>query len=283
MAIALLSRTPALSNWLRNFLAFAILFLCPSNVFAQSPKLEAISLGAFAVNQSGAATYSIPIITPPSFGPNPKLSLVYNNQKQNGLVGVGWSLEGLPAIHKCARTVAQDGVRSGFGAWCLDNQRLMLTSGTGGSGSEYRTELDTFVKISYLDLTTSCGFGCTPPCGRSFNLLNKGGDKLIFKPFNCGNNNFMWPLVQLTDTSGNFMKVTYEFGTGNLASDPDVGVFRPLRIEYGGNLDLTTGNINFTPQRAVQFFYEDRPDKTSTFVPGDPFAQMKMAKRLTKI
>ena len=65
----LLPRIAASSYWLRNLLAFAVLFAFPLESFAESNKLQGISIGSFAVNQNGAATYSIPIITPPSFGP----------------------------------------------------------------------------------------------------------------------------------------------------------------------------------------------------------------------
>jgi hypothetical protein len=110
--------------------------------------------GSFSVGASGAATYNVPIALPPgTAGMVPSLSLEYGSQAGNGMVGVGWSLGGLPAIDRCPRTMAQDGVVGGVNydgddGFCLDGQRLVAISGTYGSdGSEYRTEIDSYSKI----------------------------------------------------------------------------------------------------------------------------------------
>jgi hypothetical protein len=116
--------------------------------------LPNISLGNFKVSNTGAANYTIPIIVPPGTnGMQPNLSLVYSSQTQNGILGVGWSLNGISVIQRCARTKAQDNVRGGINLdtndrFCLNGARLMVINGTyGADGAEYRTELDTFVKI----------------------------------------------------------------------------------------------------------------------------------------
>jgi hypothetical protein len=65
------------------------------------------------------------------------LSLDYNSQGNNGIVGVGWSLSGLLSIGHCPQTFAQDSVRGGINfdsndRFCLDGQRLVAISGTYG-------------------------------------------------------------------------------------------------------------------------------------------------------
>src|SRR5688572_25720818 len=71
--------------------------------------------GSFAVNPSGAATYTIPIWTPPGPGGlSPTISLNYGSQAENGLAGVGWNLSAAREISRCERTRHQDGNPGGI-------------------------------------------------------------------------------------------------------------------------------------------------------------------------
>src|SRR6187455_176586 len=55
--------------------------------------------GKFAIDDNGSATYKIAIAVPPgTAGMAPSLSLDYNNRLGNGIVGVGWTLSGLPSV-----------------------------------------------------------------------------------------------------------------------------------------------------------------------------------------
>jgi RHS repeat-associated protein len=111
--------------------------------------------GSFGVSPTGAATYTIPIWTPP--GPNgltPSLSLSYSSQGGNGLAGVGWNLNAAFAIERCARTKHQDGSDGGIDLtlndrFCIGGNRLRLDSGTyGAAGSVYLTEIADYSRIT---------------------------------------------------------------------------------------------------------------------------------------
>ncbi|HEY2989197.1 MAG TPA: FG-GAP-like repeat-containing protein, partial [Candidatus Binatia bacterium] len=256
------------------FLILAISMCLPWYAAAQSDKIPGMSLGSFKVSNNGAAAYTIPLITPAGInGIAPKLSLVYDSQRQNGLLGMGWSLEGLPTITRCPRTVAQDGAKGGVNLdtsdrFCLDGQRLMaITTGTyGAAGMEYRTEMDTFVRVF------SNGQVSTPGSGPlSFTVKNKAGETLEFGNDSLGTSRIeaqgkttvrVWALSKISDTSGNFMTVTYDEDSTN-------GDYRPLEIKYTGN------GANAT-QRSVKFFYGDRSDKIPTYVGGSLVKVMKL-------
>ena len=124
-----------------------------------TPSAEAQGMaaqGSFAVSETGAAIYTIPIAIPPGIASmEPKLSLTYNSQGGNGHLGVGWSLQGLSAITRCSQTIAQDNFRSGVkydkdDRFCLDGQRLVMSTGAnyGDANSVYRTEKESFARVT---------------------------------------------------------------------------------------------------------------------------------------
>src|SRR5688572_25651581 len=113
------------------------------------------TVGSFSVSPTGAATYSIPIWTPP--GPNgvtPSLSLSYSSQGGNGLGGVGWNLNATFAIERCSRTKHQDGDAGAIelsmnDRFCISGNRLRLGGGTyGAANSVYFTEIADYSRIT---------------------------------------------------------------------------------------------------------------------------------------
>ena len=110
--------------------------------------------GEFRVSESGAASYRIQFMAAPSGGGvAPELALSYNSQAGAGAAGLGWNLEGLSSITRCASTLETDGIIGGVDLsqtdrFCMDGQRLIAINGAyGANATEYRLEVDQIVRI----------------------------------------------------------------------------------------------------------------------------------------
>ncbi|MFM9880348.1 MAG: FG-GAP-like repeat-containing protein [Burkholderiaceae bacterium] len=231
----------------------------------------------FGVSPSGAATYSIPIQVPPGVaGLQPKLSLEYNSQSGNGILGMGWNLSGLSAITRCPKTMATDAVRGSVNyntedRFCMDGQRLMINVSTyGAAGSEYRTEIDTFSRITAVG--AAAGNSANGP--EYFKVQTKAGltmeygatsDSRIEAVKSTGSNATwsantvrVWALNKVTDAVGNSMTVGYL---------KDAGQFYPLNLTYAGN--------------QVQFNYQSRNDTSTAYHAGGVTRQNLLLKEIT--
>ena len=107
--------------------------------------------------QSGAATYTIPIkVTPGINGAEPNLTISYNSQTGNGLLGYGWSLSGLSSITLDKKNIYNDGAVNPIqintsNPFLLDGVRLLpVTGNNGASGTTYSKEIEDFSLITYF-------------------------------------------------------------------------------------------------------------------------------------
>lgn len=145
--------------------------------------------GQFRVDESGAATYNIPLSLPEGrAGVTPQLSLHYSsNNMMEGTVGIGWSVSGLSAIARCPQKPIHDNGHiqqvkySSEDKFCLDGQRLLLESGTyGAPGSTYYTEV--------ASMSTITAYGGSETNGpQYFEVKNKAGETHYYG--NAGNAN----------------------------------------------------------------------------------------------
>jgi hypothetical protein len=224
--------------------------------------------GSFRVTESGAAEYRIPLRVPPGVaGMEPKLALAYNSQSGNGLLGVGWSLEGLSAITRCPRTVAQDGVHGAVNydsndRFCLEGQRLVPASGSyagyGNDGFEYRTERESFTRIVSYE---SAGNG-----PKWFKVWTKSGQIIEYgssadsrMEIQANDTVRVWAVSTVSDRNGNSIVATY-------FEDRTNGEYRPHELIYAGG--------------SVRFVHDARPDVVRSYEAG---SLISLTHRLSKV
>lgn len=100
---------------------------------SQSKEVGQIVINS-GTSSTGARTYEVPIdVYPGMRGFNPQLSLAYNSQQGNSIMGVGWSVSGLPMIARSGKTMYYEGKPQGIvmdnsDAFVLNGIRLIKTS-----------------------------------------------------------------------------------------------------------------------------------------------------------
>ncbi|MDJ0971916.1 MAG: FG-GAP-like repeat-containing protein, partial [Kiloniellales bacterium] len=236
--------------------------LAVSPLVARAETVAGVTDGALSVDKLGAAVYSVPIAVPPGVaGMQPSLSVNFRSRDDNGIMGLGWSIGGLSVIHRCPQTPIQDGARGGvdFDAgdrFCLDGQRLIAVSGDyGADGTEYRTEIDSFARI------TSNGTAGTGPLSftveaRSGWITEYGATADSRVEVQGAATVRLWAASRVEDRLGNYMTLHYQKGAAEES-------YRVERIEYAGNDGAAT-----VPQSEVRFLYEARPDPQTSYQSG---------------
>jgi RHS repeat-associated protein len=239
--------------------------------------------GSHGVTGSGAATYTIPLLLPPgTAGTQPALALAYNSQAGNGLLGHGWSLSGVGSqISRCPQTPAQNGNihavdYTGSDRFCLDGQQLIVASGDtyGADGSEYRTEVDGFDRITSYGVST----GGDPEW---FEVETRAGLILRYGDWNGGSTDarieaqgksqaVKWLLKQVEDRYGNYYKIGYTEDTANGEASPDF-------IQYTGNAEVSPA---LAPYVQVDLEYETRTDVIPRYHHGSAARQSKRIKNI---
>lgn len=277
--------------------------------------------GSFAVSDSGAAQFSIPVtIAPGTAGMQPAVSLNYSSQGGNGHVGVGFSIGGMSAVTRCPKTVAQDGFKTGINydadknndAFCLDGQRLIEVSRRMGTDPnwrtvdiiEYRTEIDRFDRIEgYSErlgvLTGPFTFRVYSKSGQIMDYgsrwwaINRGASQAL-SDAERGNTVRTWPLDRVLDRNGNYYAIDYA-GTQVEQSVPltnllvanavaPIGAF-PAGEIYPTQITYTlrTAAPSVTNVNRVVFKYEDRPTNDRHVLFDSGAAQFVLTKRLISV
>ncbi len=229
--------------------------------------------GSLSVGSDGNANYSVPIDLPKGTGGmEPKLSLGYSSSGGNGIVGVGWSLTGLQRITRGPSSAAKDGTFDPMDfdssdRFFLDGERLVCVAGNYGEpGSEYRTEMDSYARI------TAVGAGPA-----SWKVETKAGlivslGQTPQSRISVSGGTLSWGVNRVSDTTGNYYEVEYLRDAGT--AEADFINQRVSAIHYTGN------NNGLAPYCHVYFDYENRSDSSRSW---STYAGYRLSKRLSKI
>src|SRR3990167_4584568 len=223
--------------------------------------------GSFSVDQEGNANYDIALKSSPgTAGMAPSLSIHYDSSGGNGLMGMGFSLQGLTAITRAPQNYAQNGKIhtvnfTNDDRFALNGQQLVAVSGNyGGDGAEYRTYIDSQARI-----TSHAVSGNGP---QSFIVETKGGQTAYYgitPDSRVSENNdstgtvISWLLTKIVDQSGNEIDYHYNQDAAN-------GTNYPSEIDYTSN--AKTGLVSYA---AVKFIYENRADPILAYQAGTKF------------
>ncbi|WP_158648321.1 FG-GAP-like repeat-containing protein, partial [Candidatus Symbiothrix dinenymphae] len=223
--------------------------------------------GTLDVSPSGAATYSVPIEVPAGIqGLQPSISLVYNSQVGNGLVGWGCNLSGISVITRGTRDIYHDGAAGGLthfigDAYYLDGQRLLLHASAGPVGDEgalYFPESDPFTLVivhgTYTTTIADTWFEVVTKDGKVYYYGRTTGARQSYTAGRSTPRINAWYLDYVEDAFGNYMNYTYH---------KDNYFVRPNTITYGKNKNETTPSEN-----TVSFNYTSRSDKVPFVMEG---------------
>lgn len=223
----------------------AVLFVLGSHCSQALATLPGSSGVSFSANNSGAARYEVPILIPPGTkAMQPDLSLVYTNRCDNGIIGIGWSLKGVPSIRRCPADLKTDEYYQGgihhdvTDGYCLTSQRLIAVDGVyGDDGTEYRTEVESYTNsisrgYAHEDICTT-----SPKCFEVFTIDGKQytyDNRLDSRTTPMwGITVHSWLLRRVEERWGNYYSITY-------SEEPETWHL-PLRISYTSNLDISNG------------------------------------------
>lgn len=193
--------------------------------------------GAFNVSESGSANYTVPFTVPPGTGGmQPQLSIVYNSDGGDGLLGTGWMLTGFSNIGRTTKNLYNDNEvapinLSNNDPFTLDGSRLIPINGNNGlNGTTYGTENEKFQFIQ------SHGAVGSPSCPAYFTVETQDG--ILMEYGNTpdsyieavgSNLALTWLLNKVKDTkTGNYYTIQYYENTLT-------GEFRPEYINYTAN------------------------------------------------
>lgn len=230
----------------------------------------------FNVDNNGAAVYSIDINLPNAIGlMMPKLSIIYNNQKGNGLMGWSWDIGGLSVISRVGQTEYHDykttDVDFRNDRFAIDGMRLFALNDAeyGANETVYKTEIDNMDKIiSYTN-------GYKGPehfvVWKSDGMIWEYGatENSRIEPVDINKTVLKWMLNKITDRDGN--AILFHYDINNVTGE-----------SYINNIEYTVNEENGVKAAyKVVFEYDmDRIDSWSGYVAGIPVSCRRLLKNI---
>jgi hypothetical protein len=128
------------------------------------------------VDPLGGFQYKYPLNLPPGInGMTPALTLVYNSNVSNGMLGMGWYLHGLPEIK---RDFSYGATYSDQDHFLYNGEKLIA-----GSDGYYRPIRETFERIRPVNLSSANSY---------WEVTLKNGTKLYFG-YQANELQYLWP------------------------------------------------------------------------------------------
>lgn len=272
-----------------------LLLLLGVSAAQAQPAIDAVSdrvgatAGQFRVDESGAATYSVPILaTPGSGGVAPQMALSYSSQGGNGPLGKGWGISGTSNISRCRSTrehgdfisggVPVDGDPgpvnfSSSDRFCLDGQRLIPAPAgatacktlSGATTTNLRTEIEGFSRVCAYTFdalgprffTVERKDGSTTWYGdRTSTTGGAAGPRTDGVVDSNGSGKYLsWAQTRFQDSTGNYIDCLYLKNPSGNASEQLL-----QEVQYTGKVVLTgqTGSAS-APYAKITFNYAARP------------------------
>lgn len=221
--------------------------------------------GSWSISPGGGATYSIPVeISPGVAGMVPNISINYNSQSGEGLMGLGWNVSGLSGITRVGSDLYHETFINNiqFNAsdhYTLDGQRLIPVS-----SSEYRTESESFSKITaYGPADDPTYFIVESKDGKIIEYGNTTDSRVEAQGRTQA---LVWGVNKISDKSGNYMSFTY-------SENNATGEYYPLTINYTGNNSIATFNT-------IQFEFQPRTIPIVSYVSGSKVTLNSLIKNI---
>ena len=246
----------------------------------------AATAAEFRVDESGSATYSIPLYgVPGTAGVAPKLSLSYSSQGGYGPLGKGWSIGGLSSISRCRATRESGDFLSAPTAdgnpapinfsvtdrYCLDGQRLMAVADSpvcatvgGMAAQQLRTEIESFQRVCAYTATGGANGPSFFTVERKDGSTSWYGDRDNNATANRADGYFetnsplnpaaalLWAQTRFQDSTGNYIDFVYAENPGGASTREHL----ISEIRYTGKTVLSgqTGSAK-TPYAKISFNY----------------------------